>query len=140
MPDPLQVSLKIAASGLEAQSTRLRVVSENLANAQSTGRTPGSDPYSRKTVTFSSVLDRASETPLVKASDIDVDRSPFEIEYLPGHPAADAGGYVKMPNVNIAVEMADMREANRSYEANLQIIKRTRELLSMTIDLLRNPG
>jgi flagellar basal-body rod protein FlgC len=140
MADPLQVSLKIAASGLDVQSTRLRVVAENLANAESTGRTPGADPYTRKTVTFTSVLDRASETPLVKVSDIGLDRSPYQVEYQPGHPAADERGYVKRPNVNIAVEMADMREANRSYEANLQIIKRTRELLSMTIDLLRNPG
>jgi len=140
MVDPLQASLRIAASGLEAQSTRLRVVAENLANAQSTGPTPGSDPYTRKTVTFANALDRASETNLVKVDDIGLDRSPFRVEYQPGHPAADEKGYVKLPNIDMAVEMADMREANRSYEANLQIIKRTRELLSMTIDLLRNPG
>ena len=140
MSDPLQASLRIAASGLDAQSTRLRVVSENRANAQSTGHTPGADPYTRKTISFATVLDRASDTPLVKVSDIGQDATPFEVEYLPGHPAADERGYVKMPNVNIAVEMADMRQANRSYEANLQIIKRTRELLSMTIELLRNPA
>lgn len=140
MSDPLQISLRVAASGLEVQSTRLRVVAENLANAQSTGSTPGADPYQRKTVSFENVLDRTSEASLVKVGDISVDRTPFELEYRPGHPAADERGFVKLPNVNMATELADMREANRSYEANLQIIKRTRELLSMTIDLLRNQG
>lgn len=140
MSDPLQASLKIAASGLTAQSTRLRVIAENLANMQSTGTTPGADPYRRKTVSFANVLDRTEQAALVKVSDIGVDRSPFTLDYQPGHPAADEKGFVKMPNVNMATEMADMREANRTYEANLQIIKRTRELLSMTIDLLRNQG
>jgi flagellar basal-body rod protein FlgC len=140
MSDPLQISLRVAASGLEVQSTRLRVVAENLANAQSTGSTPGADPYQRKTVSFENVLDRTTEASLVKVSDISVDQTPFELEYRPGHPAADERGFVKLPNVNMAAELADMREANRSYEANLQIIKRTRELLSMTIDLLRSQG
>ena len=121
MIDPLQISLKIAASGLDAQSTRMRIVSENIANAQSTGRTPGADPYRRKTITFETELDRASDAPLVKIGDIGVDKTPFELEHEPGNPAADANGYVKMPNVNMLIEMADMREANRSYEANLQI-------------------
>lgn len=140
MSDPLQISLRVAASGLEAQSTRMRVVAENLANAQSTGATPGADPYRRKTVSFANVLDRASEASIVQVNDIGVDQAPFQLEYRPGHPAADERGFVKLPNVNMATELADMREANRSYEANLQIIKRTRELLSMTIDLLRNQG
>lgn len=140
MSDPLQISLRVAASGLEAQSTRLRVVAENLANAQSTGSTPGADPYQRKTVSFANVLDRASEGSIVKVNDVGVDRAPFQLDYQPGHPAADERGFVKLPNVNMAIELADMREANRSYEANLQIIKRTRELLSMTIDLLRIQG
>jgi flagellar basal-body rod protein FlgC len=138
MIDPLTSALKIAASGLEAQSSRLRVVSENLANAQSTGQAPGSDPYRRKTITFENELDRASEATLVQIADIGVDRSPFRVEYDPGHPAADAAGFVKLPNVNMLVEMADMREANRSYEANLQVIKQAREMVSMTIDLLRS--
>ena len=138
MLDPLQASLKIAASGLEAQSTRLRVVSENLANAQSTGKTPGADPYTRKTISFESELDEAMGANLVKVDGIERDRSPFRIEHDPGHPAADANGYVKLPNVNMLVEMADMREANRSYEANLQVIKQAREMISMTIDLLRS--
>ena len=138
MVDPLQVSLKIAASGLAVQSQRVRIVSENLANAQSTGSTPGADPYTRKTISFETELDRASGANLVQVDGIERDRAPYRIEHDPGHPAADASGYVKLPNVNVLVEMADMREANRSYEANLQVIKQAREMISMTIDLLRS--
>ncbi len=138
MIDPLISALKVAASGLEAQSSRMRVVSENLANAQSTGEAPGSDPYRRKTITFANELDRATEATLVSIADVGVDRSAFRVEYDPGHPAADAAGFVKLPNVNMLVEMADMREANRSYEANLQVIKQAREMVAMTIDLLRS--
>jgi flagellar basal-body rod protein FlgC len=136
--DPLTASLKIAASGLGAQSERLRVVSENLANAQSTGSFPGADPYQRKTITFSAELDRLSGARMVEVSAIANDKTAFPTEFQPGHEAADAAGYVKMPNVNLLVEMADMREANRGYEANLQSIKQARELISMTIDLLRS--
>ena len=136
--DPLSTALKVAASGLDAQSERLRVVSENMANAQSTGRVPGSDPYRRKTITFQSEVDRASGGSLVEVNSISRDPSDFPIEFQPGNEAADAKGYVKMPNVNTLVEMADMSEANRSYEANLQVIKQARDLISMTIDLMRN--
>jgi flagellar basal-body rod protein FlgC len=135
--DPLTASLRVAAAGLEAQSTRMRVVSENLANAQSTGGAPGADPYQRKTITFSSELDRASETSLVKVDRIGRDDAPFKVEYDPGHPAADDSGFVKLPNVSLLIEMADMREANRSYEAGLQVVRHTRQMISMTIDLLR---
>jgi flagellar basal-body rod protein FlgC len=138
MSDAILSSMKIAASGLEAQSNRLRIVSENVANARSTGETPGSDPYRRKTVTFESEIDRLTGASLVKVSDYGRDKSDFVIEHDPGNPAADADGYVKMPNVNMLVEMADMREANRSYEANLQVIKQSRELINLTIDLLRS--
>jgi flagellar basal-body rod protein FlgC len=138
MIDPLQLASRIAASGLEAQSSRMRVVSENLANAQSTGTTPGADPYRRKTITFGNELDRISGATLVSVANIGTDRSDFRVEHDPGHPAADAAGYVKLPNVNMLIEMADMREANRSYEANLQVIKQAREMVSMTIDLLRS--
>ncbi len=138
MIDPLQISLRIAASGLEAQSSRMNVVSENLANAESTGATPGADPYRRKTVTFENELDRVSGVTLVRVGNIGEDRSAFRIEHDPGHPAADAAGFVKLPNVNMLVEMADMREANRSYQANLQVIRQARDMVSMTIDLLRN--
>ena len=137
MIDPLRASLSIAGSGLEAQSTRLRVVSENLANAESTGATPGSNPYARKTITFEGEMDRAVGAQLVRVKDIGTDRTPFRVEHDPGNPAADQAGNVKLPNVNILVEMADMREANRSYEANLQIVKQTRDLVTMTIDLLK---
>lgn len=136
--DPLVSSLKVAASGLGAQSERLRVVSENLANAQSTGNFPGADPYQRKTITFAAELDRLTGARMVEVSAIAGDRTAFPVEFQPGHQAADEYGYVKLPNVNILVEMADMREANRSYEANLQSIKQARELISMTIDLMRN--
>jgi flagellar basal-body rod protein FlgC len=136
--DPLVASLKISASGLEAQSSRLRVVSENLANARSTGDTPGADPYRRKTVSFAQELDRASGVNTVEIKKIGVDKSDFRTEYDPGNPAADSNGVVKYPNVNILVEMADMREANRSYEANLQSIRQARDLINSTIDLLRS--
>jgi flagellar basal-body rod protein FlgC len=136
--DPLQATLKIGASGLEAQSRRLRVLSENLANANSTGKTPGADPYARKTISFESEVDEAQGTSFVKVAGIDRHRSPFRTEHNPGHPAADAKGFVKLPNVDIMVEVTDMREANRSYEANLQVIKQAREMISMTIDLLRS--
>jgi flagellar basal-body rod protein FlgC len=135
--DSLQTSLTIASSGLEAQSTRMRIVSENLANANSTGRAAGADPYQRKTVTFDAEMDRAAGAQLVKVKEVGVDRTPFRVEYEPGHPAADKAGYVKLPNVNMLIEMADMREVNRSYEANLQIVKQVRSMLGMTIDLLR---
>ncbi len=135
--DPLVASMKVAASGLEAQSTRIRIVSENLANARSTGDTPGADPFRRKTVTFAAELDRATNAALVEVERLGVDEGEFSTEYDPGNPAADEKGFVKMPNVNVLVEMADMREANRSYEANLQSIKQSRDLISATIDLLR---
>ena len=136
--DPLAAALKVASSGLGAQSERLRVVSENLANAQSTGATPGSEPYRRKTISFAAELDRATGGSLVEVNEIGRDDADFPVEFIPGHEAADDKGYVKMPNVNMLVEMADMSEANRSYEANLQVIKQARELISMTIDLMRS--
>ncbi|AXV14431.1 flagellar basal body rod protein FlgC [Neorhizobium sp. SOG26] len=135
--DPLSAASKIAGSGLEAQATRLRIVSENIANARSTGDTPGADPYRRKTITFGSELDRASGVDLVEVKKLGEDKSKFIEEYDPAHPAADERGMVKVPNVNMLIEMADMREANRSYEANLQTIKQTRELVAATIDLLK---
>jgi len=135
--DPLSAASKIAGSGLEVQSTRLRIVSENIANARSTGDTPGADPYRRKTVTFGSELDRVSGVERVTVKKLGVDRGDFINEYDPGNPAADANGMVKMPNVNILIEMADMREANGSYDANLQVIRQTRDLVASTIDLLK---
>ena len=136
--DPLIASMKVAASGLEAQSTRIRIVSENLANARSTGDTPGADPFRRKTVSFAAELDRATGAALVEVSRLGEDETDFSTEFDPGNPAANEQGIVKLPNVNVLIEMADMREANRSYEANLQVIKQARELISMTIDLMRS--
>jgi flagellar basal-body rod protein FlgC len=137
--DPLTASLKISSAGLSAQSARLRVVSENLANARSTGDTPGADPYQRKTISFTDEMDRATGVASVEIKRIGLDKSAFQTEYDPGNPAADQKGIVKYPNVNVMIEMADMREANRSYEANLQSIRQARDLISSTIDLLRSP-
>lgn len=138
MVDPLQLAGKIAGSGLQAQSMRLRVVSENLANFDSTGKTPGANPYTRKTISFADELDEQVGADLVKVDRIGLDKKPYRVEYDPDHPAADEKGYVKHPNVNMLVELSDMREANRSYEANMQVVKQARELISMTIDLLRS--
>jgi flagellar basal-body rod protein FlgC len=135
--DSLIASLKIAGSGMEAQSTRLRIVSENIANARTTGDTTGADPYRRKIITFGDEMDRASGVSLVDVKKIGTDQGKFTEEYDPDHPAANAQGMVKYPNVNVLIEMADLREANRSYEANLQSIKQTRDLISSTIDLLK---
>jgi flagellar basal-body rod protein FlgC len=138
MIDPLQASLKIAGSGMEVQSTRLRVISENVANAESTATTPGANPYTRKTISFDTEMDRASGVATVRVKRIGLDDQPFKIEMDPGNPAADAKGFVKLPNVNLLVELADMREANRSYEANLQVVKQSGDLTSMTIGLLKD--
>ena len=138
MIDPLLSASKLASAGFEAQSLRMRVVSENLANAQSTGEAPGSDPYARKTVTFRAELDRAMGAASVRVSGIGTDRAPFRTEHDPANPAADEKGMVKLPNVNMLVEMADMREANRSYEANLQVIKQARAMVAGVIDLLKS--
>jgi len=135
--DPLSASMKIAGSGLETQSTRLRIVSENIANARTTGDTPGADAYRRKIITFGEELDRASGTDVVTVKKIGTDNGDFVEEYDPDHPAADSNGMVKYPNVNMLIEMADLREANRTYEANLQTIRQTRDMISSTIDLLK---
>jgi len=138
MIDPLRAAASIAGSGLTAQSTRVRVVSENLANAQSTGRTPGSDPYRRKTVIFSSEFDRQLGAATVSVKSVGQDESPFAVTHDPSNPAADADGNVKMPNVNMLIEMADLREASRSYEADLRMVKQARAMATMMLDLLRN--
>ncbi|MBZ8131785.1 flagellar basal body rod protein FlgC [Afifella sp. IM 167] len=136
--DPLASASQISAAGLRAQSTRLRVVSENIANAQSTSTTPGGDPYSRKTISFETIYDRTSGGASVRVKTVGTDDAPFRLEHDPEHPAADENGDVKMPNVNMIMEMADMREATRSYEANLQMMKQVRAMFSATIDLLRS--
>jgi flagellar basal-body rod protein FlgC len=138
MIDPLRSAAAIAASGLDAQQTRLRVIAENLANAQATGPTPGSDPYRRKTVTFATEFDRLMGASTVEVRTIGTDASPFAVTHDPGNPAADADGNVKLPNVNMLIEMADLREAGRGYEANLQMVRQARSMTTMMLDLLRN--
>ncbi|MFM2043066.1 MAG: putative flagellar basal-body rod protein FlgC [Pseudomonadota bacterium] len=135
--DPLAASFGIAASGMKAQATRLRVVSENIANANSTAETPGGDPYRRKTIVFANVLDRALGADRVDVKRIGRDKGDFSLRHDPGHPAANAAGYVKQPNVNTLVEMMDMREAGRSYEANLNLLQQARSMVGRTIDMLR---
>jgi flagellar basal-body rod protein FlgC len=130
-------ALNISAAGMTAQTTRLRVIAENLANQDSTGGSPGADPYRRKTVTFVSRLDRATGEDLVSVGQIGTDPSAFPQRYDPSHPAADAHGYVRTPNVNSFVEVMDMREAERSYSANLAVMQSTRGMLERTIALLK---
>ena len=129
-------SLKIAASGLKAQTARMRIISENIANADSTGRAPGADPYQRRVPTFRSELDRQEGVRLVEMGRVKLDDSDFGRRYEPGHPAADAAGYVKTPNVNRLVETMDLREAQRSYEANLNIVSATRRMITRTLEIL----
>lgn len=130
-------SMYISASGMRAQGERLRVIAENIANAESVGETPGKDPYRRKVIAFKNFLDRDLQAEMVKVSKITTDPSDFRKRYEPGHPAADAEGYVSYPNINSLVEMTDMREAQRSYEANLKVIETSRAMLTRAIDLLR---
>lgn len=137
MVDSLTGTLKIAASALAAQSMRQQVVAENLANSNSTASTPGGTPYARKMITFSTELDNTDGLNRVKVLDAGRSPIPFPVEFDPGHPASDEKGMVKLPNVNPLVELADMREANRSYQANLQVVRQARDLISMTIDLLK---
>ncbi|WJR76194.1 flagellar basal body rod protein FlgC [Bradyrhizobium sp. NP1] len=131
-------SMAIATSGLRAQAGRMRVISENLANADSTAPTAGSDPYRRKVPTFSSELNRALDAKVVTLGKIKPDNSAFRVKYEPSNPAADASGNVKYPNVNPMIEMTDMRDAQRSYEANLNIISATRRMIQRTLDILKS--
>ena len=135
--DPLSSISAIAASGMRAQGERLKIVSENVANADSTGSTPGADPYRRKTLAFEELVDRAIGASMVKVEQIGRDDSPFTLVHDPAHPAADARGMVKMPNVNPILEMSNMREASRSYEANMNMFEAGRKMRNQMIDLLR---
>lgn len=130
-------SMLIAASGMRAQSERMRVIAENLANANSAASGPDEDPYRRQLPVFKNELDRVNGVSTVHVKSIVKDNSDFREQYMPGHPAADERGYVKMPNVNSLVEMMDMREAQRAYEANLSIIDNTRTMMARTVDLLK---
>jgi flagellar basal-body rod protein FlgC len=130
-------SIAIAASGLRAQSGRMRVLAENIANADSTASRPGADPYRRKIPTFRSEVDRALEAKVVGLGRVKTDQAEFRSKYEPGHPAADPNGYVKYPNVNELIETTDMREAQRSYEANLNVIGATRRMIQRTLEILK---
>ncbi len=133
----LNSSLEISASGLRAESARIRVVAQNIANADSLSTAPGGDPYRRKTITFHNVMDKELGHEVVKVSKVGVDPSPFELVYDPHHPASDAKGYYKKPNVDTTMEMQDMREAQRTYEANVTSIEVTKSLISSTLGILR---
>jgi len=130
-------SISIAASGLRAQAGRMRVISENLANAASTAQTPGAEPYRRRIPTFRSEIDRALDARVVAMGRVRNDPTDFRVKYEPGHPAADATGHVRYPNVNSLVEMTDMREAQRSYEANVNVIGATRRMIQRTLEILK---
>lgn len=133
----LSISADIAVSGMKVQSERLRIISENLANAESVGIRPGEDPYRRQVVTFQNYVDKETGAEMVKVNKIVKDESPFEKKYAPNHPAADAQGYVSMPNVNPLIEMMDMKEAQRSYEANLSMVQTARDMNSKVLDILK---
>lgn len=135
--DDLLKTLRISAAGLKAQGTRLRVISENVANADSLPQSPGDKPYRRKVVTFKNELDRSSGINTVRVDKVHADKSDFKKRYDPNHPAADAEGYVLKPNVNTMIEMMDMREAQRSYEANLNVIRASKSMLNEAINILR---
>src|ERR1700689_5230563 len=131
-------SMGIATSGLRAQAGRMRVISENIANADYTAATAGGDPYRRKVPTFSSELDRPLDAQVVAMGKIKPDTTAFRVKHEPGNPAADASGNVKYPNVNPLIEMTDMRDAQRSYEANLNIISATRRMIALTLNIIKS--
>ena len=131
-------SIAIAASGLRAQAGRMRIISQNIANVDSTAQRPGGDPYRRKIPTFTSELDRSLDAQVVKLGHVATDNSDFLVRHEPGNPAADANGDVKYPNVNALVEMTDLRDAQRSYEANLDVVTATRRMFQRTLDILKS--
>ena len=130
-------TMAISALGMKAQGARLRVIAQNIANADTAPLTPGGTPYSRKTITFRNALNRELGVETISVAEIGTSNSPFKLRYKPDHPAADKNGYVKMPNVNTLVEMMDMREAQRSYEANLGMVEISRSMMQRTLELLR---
>jgi flagellar basal-body rod protein FlgC len=131
-------SIAIAASGLRAQAGRMRIIAENIANADSTSQQTGGDPYRRKIPTFRSEIDKALDAQVVALGRVKTDQSEFRLKFEPGNPSADANGNVKYPNVNSLIEMTDMREAQRSYEANLNLIGASRRMIQRTLDILKS--
>ena len=137
MAGNLSVSADIAVSGMKAQSERLRIISENMANADSIGIRPGEDPYRRQVVTFKDYIDKETGAKMVKVDKVVPDESQFPLKYDPNHPAANAEGYVAMPNVNPLIEMMDLKEAQRSYDANLSMMQTARDMNSKVLDLIK---
>ncbi len=133
----LSKAMMISAAGMKAQSTRMRVISENLANASSVAMGPDSDPYRRKVVTFGNVVDNELGIARVQVSKVTFDQSDFGLRFEPGHPAADENGYIKTPNVNGLIEAMDMKQSQRSYDANLNSIEVSKKMMMRTLDLLR---
>ena len=130
-------TMSVSASGMRAQGVRMRVIAENLANASSLPASPNEDPYRRKMVTFKTELDRRTGVHKIKIDGTVTDNGAFATRFDPGHPGADANGYVKIPNVNTLVELMDMREARRSYQANVSMIEAAKKMLLRTIDILQ---
>ena len=128
--------LNISASGMSVQAARLRIVAENIANANSLAETKGGDPYRRKMITFQAVFDEQLNTNVVRVNRIMTDKTPFGRKHDPTHPAADKDGFVKTPNVKSLIEMMDMREAQRSYEANLGVVEVAKRMIQRTVDIL----
>ena len=137
MAGDLTLSADIAASGMKAQAERLKVISQNMANVDSVSAEPGGEPYRRQVVSFQNYVDQKTGAQKVRVDKIVKDMSPFEKKYDPNHPAADAQGYVSLPNVNTLVEMMDMKEAQRVYDANLNMLKTAREMNSSVLDILK---
>ncbi len=134
----LKSAMAIATSGLKSQSYRMKIVVQNIANSESTAASPDKDPYTRKLVRFENILDRNLQGEIVRPGRLKLDKSPFILRYEPNHPAADDKGYVKYPNVNNLIELGDMREAQISYQANLNMVTTTRQMIANTIDLLKS--
>ncbi len=131
-------AMEMAAKGMKAQGVRMRVISENMANAETTATSPEQDPYRRQVVTFKNELNRSDDLRYVEVDKVASDQSDFKVKYDPHHPAADAQGYIRTPNVNTLIEMMDMRESQRSYEANLGVIEMARSMLMRMVDLIRS--
>ena len=131
-------TLSISGAGMRVQNERVRVIAQNIANADTAPSKPGDKPYSRQIISFKNQMDKTEGQKLVKVDEVQKDtKTEFEKKYMPGHPAADADGYVLMPNVNSLVETMDMREASRTYEANLGMYTQTRDMMSKTLDMIR---
>ena len=129
-------AMQVSSAGMKVQGDRLRVISQNIANADTAANTPNAEPYKRKSVIFKNEMDRASGVEKVKVERIVEDNSDFKLKFQPSHPGADQNGYIRLPNVNTLVETMDMREAQRSYEANLGMVQISKAMLGKTIDLL----